>query len=59
MGPVAVKPPYLDLPDVRVYLIQVRGLPRESASKQGKTDPLIVDRGKLVGKGAVPPETSP
>ncbi len=48
-GPVTAKPPHLDLPGVRVYLIQVRGLPRESASKQGKTDPLIVERTRLVG----------
>ncbi len=48
-GPESVKPPYLDLPGVRVYIIQVRGLPRESASKQGKTEPLAVQRARLVG----------
>jgi hypothetical protein len=42
-------PPYLDLPGARVYLIQVRGLPRESASRQGRTEPLIVQRSQLVG----------
>jgi hypothetical protein len=48
-GPESVKPPYLDLPGVRVYIIQVGGLPRESASKQGKTEPLAVQRAQLVG----------
>jgi hypothetical protein len=51
-GSVTAKPPYLDLPGVRVYLIQVRGLPRQSASKQGRTEPLIVKRAKLVGDGS-------
>lgn len=51
-GPQAAKPPYIDVSDVRVYLIQIRGLPRESASKQGKTEPLIVDRGRLLGDGS-------
>jgi hypothetical protein len=50
-GPETARPPYLDLPNVRVYLIQVRGLPRESASKQGKTEPLRIDRARLVGDG--------
>ncbi len=50
-GPDTAKPPYLDLPNVRVYLIQVRGLPREPASKQGKTEPLRIDRARLVGDG--------
>lgn len=48
-GPDNVYPPYLDLPGARVYLIQVRGLPRESASRQGRTEPLIVQRTQLVG----------
>lgn len=51
-GPENAKPPYLDLPGVRVYVIQVRGLPRESASKQGKTEPVIIQRAQLVGDGA-------
>jgi hypothetical protein len=42
-------PRYLDLPDVRIYIIQVRALPRESASKQGKTEPLTIQRAQLVG----------
>jgi hypothetical protein len=50
-GPVTAKPPFLDLPGVRVYFIPVRGLPEESASKRGKTEPLIVDRTRLVGSG--------
>ena len=33
-GPATAKPPFLDLPGVRVYLIPVRGLPEESASKR-------------------------
>jgi hypothetical protein len=48
-GPDGAFPPYLDLPGVRVYVIQVRGLPRESASKQGKTDARIVERDQLAG----------
>ncbi len=48
-GPDVTYPGYLDLPGARVYFVQVRGLPRESASKQGKTDPLIVQRTQLVG----------
>jgi hypothetical protein len=48
-GAENAKPPYLDLPGVRVYLVPVRGLPRESASKQGKTQPLAVRRSQLVG----------
>jgi hypothetical protein len=51
-GPETAKPPYLDVPHVRVYLIHVRSLPRESASKQRKTVPLIIDRVRLVGDGA-------
>jgi hypothetical protein len=51
-GPETAKPPYLDVPNVRVYLIHVRGLPRESASKQGRTEPLIIDRARLVGDAA-------
>jgi hypothetical protein len=43
--------PHLDVPGVRVHLIHVRGLPRESASRQGKTEPLIIDRARLVGDG--------
>ena len=50
-GPETAKPPHLDVPGVRVYLIHVRGLPRESASRQGKTEPLIIDRARLVGDG--------
>jgi hypothetical protein len=48
-GPENAHPPYLDLPGARVYLIQVRGLPRESASRQGRAVPLIVQRAQLVG----------
>lgn len=48
-GPENAYPPYLDLPGARVYLIQVRGLPRESASKQGRTEPVIVQRRQLIG----------
>jgi hypothetical protein len=48
-SPENAYPPYLDLPGVRVYIVQVRGLPRESASKQGKTEPLTVQRTQLVG----------
>lgn len=51
-GPENAKPPYLDAPDVRVYLTQVRGLPRDSASRQGKTQPLKVDRANLIGDGS-------
>ena len=51
-GPETAKPPYLDVPNVRVYLIHVRGLPRESASKQGRTEPLIIDQARLVGDAA-------
>jgi len=51
-GPENAKPPYLDLPAARVYIIQVRGLPRESASKQGKTEPLIIRRTQLAGDRA-------
>jgi hypothetical protein len=50
-GTEDAKPPYLDVPGTRVYLIQVRGLPRESASKQGKTEPLIIERARLIGDG--------
>jgi hypothetical protein len=50
-GPETAKPPYLNVPGVRVHLIHVRGLPRESASRQGKTEPLIIDRARLVGDG--------
>jgi hypothetical protein len=52
-GPEKAYPPYLDLPGARVYLIQVRGLPRESASRQGRTEPLIVQRAQLVGDLAI------
>jgi hypothetical protein len=48
-GPENAYPPYLDLPGARVYLIQVRGLPRESASRQGRTELLILERTQLVG----------
>jgi hypothetical protein len=48
-GPADVQPGYLDLPDARIYLMQVRGLPREAASRQGKTQPLVVQRTQLVG----------
>jgi hypothetical protein len=48
-GPQNVYPPYLDLPGARVYIIQVRALPRESASKQGKTEALVLQRAQLAG----------
>lgn len=48
-GPESAKPPYLDLPGVRIYFLQVRGLPQESASKQGKTEAVLVDRARLAG----------
>lgn len=48
-SPENAYPPHLDLPGVRVYIVQVRGLPRESASKQGRTEPLTVQRTQLVG----------
>jgi hypothetical protein len=51
-GDENAKPPFLDLPGVRVYLIQVRALPRESASRQGRTEPLAIDRTRLVGDGS-------
>lgn len=46
-----VKPPYLDGPGVRVYLVQVRALPSKSASKLGKFEPVIVARSDLIGDG--------
>lgn len=45
------KPPYLEGPEVRVYLVQVRGLPQASASKQGKSEPLRIERRQLIGDG--------
>jgi hypothetical protein len=43
--------PFIDAPEVRVHLVQVRGLPQESASKQGKTEPLAIERSRLIGDG--------
>lgn len=41
-------PPYLDVGNVRVYMIVARGLPQESASKQGKPQPVVVKREDLL-----------
>jgi hypothetical protein len=47
-GPKEAWPPYLDIGNVRVYMIVARGLPRKSASKQGKPQPVVVKREDLL-----------
>lgn len=47
-GPADVQPRYLDLSGVRVYLVPVRALPQESASKLGKASPVVLPRDDLI-----------
>jgi hypothetical protein len=47
-SPGGTQPPYLDVPGARVYLIPVRGLPREFEDKRCERRPLIVDRVRLL-----------
>lgn len=47
-GPPEIRPPYLDVSGVRVYLLAVRALPTASASKLGKANPVTVSRDDLL-----------
>lgn len=47
-GPEGVLPRYLDLSGVRTYLIPVRALPQESASKLGTATPVIFTRENFI-----------
>jgi hypothetical protein len=51
-GPPEIRPPYLDVGGVRVYLLAVRALPpTASASKLGKANPVTVSRDDLLNPG--------
>lgn len=47
-GPSEIRPPYLDVSGVRIYLLAVRALPTASASKLGKANPVTVSRDDLL-----------
>lgn len=47
-GSVDSWPSYLDVGGIRVYMVVARALPRESASKQGKVQPVVVTREDLL-----------
>jgi hypothetical protein len=47
-GPAEIRPPYLDVGGVRVYLLVVRALPTASASQLGKAQPVRVSRDDLL-----------
>lgn len=51
-GPVENWPPYLDVGGIRVYMVVARALPRESASKQGKAQSVVVTREDLLNPDA-------